>query len=230
MSSIISDASQAIQLWNEERSNPIAVINFFNQGAYFKIDRSDYLIWKNKNPEFIHAYLGLVQNPGEVNFSLSLFSVDSITDKEPVENNEGKFEANIKENVYELSVISEPTLNLVDNSDNTPESISPIEGMMRTVQWSLHKDLWMNQQEDLVQVFEIPFLDLNVLFDDEEADYIIVSPALKEQEENNTFTIDLVLWGYNAEGVTWNKPMDLIRPRPPFKKKSNYQLLNYSLQ
>jgi hypothetical protein len=229
MSSIISKASQAIQMWNQERSNPAAVTNFFNQGTFFKIDRSDYLIWKNKNPEFIHAYLGLVLKPEETNFSLSLFSVDSVTDKDPVEGNQGEFEANIKENAYELSVISEPTLNLVDNSTNNPENITPIEGMMRTVQWSLHKDIWIDQQEDMVQVFEIPFFDLGVLFDSEEADYIILSPALKEQEEDNTFKIDLVLWGYNSNGVTWNKPMDFIKPAPPFSNPANFQLLNYAL-
>lgn len=229
MSSIISDASQAIQLWNEARSNPPAVINFFNQGTFFRIDRSDYLIWKENTPEFIHAYMGLVQNSGDAYFSLSLFSVDSVTDKEPVESNPEAFEINIKKNPYELSVISEPTLTLVDNSGNNPENITPIEGMMRTVQWSLHKDIWIDQQEDMVQVFEIPFLDLSVLFDDEEADYIILSPALKEQEEDNTFKIDLVLWGYNSNGVTWNKPMDLIRPSPPFKAPANFQLLKYAL-
>lgn len=229
MSSIISDASQAIQLWNEVRSNPSAVINFFNKGTFFKIDRSDYLIWNENSPEFIHAYMGLVQNPGEAHFSLSLFSVDSVTDKEPVESNPEAFEINIKKNPYELSVISNPTLNLVDNSGNDPENITPIEGMMRTVQWSLHKDIWVDQQEDMVQVFEIPFLDLSVLFDTEEADYIILSPALKEQEEDNVFKIDLVLWGYNAHGVTWDKPKDFIRPAPPFSSPNNFQLLIYAL-
>jgi hypothetical protein len=229
MSSIISEASQAIQLWNEARSNPVAVINYFNQGAYFKIHKSDYLVWKNNSPEFIHAYMGLTIKPTETHFSLSLFSVDSVTDKEPVESNQGSFEANIKESAYELSVASNPTMELVDNSNSNPENITPTEGLMRTVQWSLHKDKWMNEQEDLVQVFEIPFLDLTVLFGEEEADYIIVSPALKEQEEANVFKIDLVLWGYNTNGVTWNKPMDLIRPKPPFKSPSNYQLLSYAL-
>lgn len=229
MSSIISKASQAIQIWNEVRSNPIAVINYFNQGAYFKIYKADYEAWKTNSPEFVHAYMGLVQKPEETHFSLSLFSVDSVTDKEPVESNEGAFEANIKENPYELSLISNPTMELVDNSNNNPENITPTEGLMRTVQWSLHKDIWINQQEDLVQVFEIPFLDLSVLFEEEAADYIIVSPALKEQEEANVFKIDLILWGYNVNGVTWNKPMDLIRPKPPFKSPSNYQLLSYAL-
>jgi hypothetical protein len=226
MSSIISKASQAIKNWNEERNNPIAVINYFNKGTYFQVSKEDYLIWESNSPEFIHAYMGLTIKPTESHFSLSLFSVDNVTDKEPVASNEAAFDAKTKENIYELSVITDPSLKLIAESNG----ITPIEGLMRTVQWSLHKDKWMNEQEDLVQVFQIPFIDFQVLFEEESADFVIISPALKEQDENNVFKIDLVLWGYNTDGVTWHKPMDLIRPRPPFKKKSNYQLLNYSLQ
>lgn len=225
MSSIVSQASQAIQIWNETRHNPAAVINYFNQATYFKLEQHDYNKWKDLNPEFIHAYMGLVQNSDNPNFSLSLFSVDSVTDKKVVKDNWDLFEANTKKNPYTSGLVEVATIEIVTN----PNEIPPLEGLMRTVQWELHKDKWMTQQEDLVQVFEIPFLDLSVLFDEEGADYIIMSPALKEQEEANTFKIDLILWGYNTNGVTWHRPMDLIRPRPPFKSPVNFQLLDYSL-
>jgi hypothetical protein len=225
MSSIISEASQAIQIWNEVRNNPVAIINYFNQGSYFQIIKEDYLVWKANSPEFIHAYLGLVQNPAQQNFSLTLFSVDSVIDKKPVESNWTDFETNLKQNPYKTNLIENATIGRV-----LPDAEIPLmEGLMRTVQWSLHKDKWMSQQEDLVQVFEIPFTDLSALFDEKEADYIILCPSLKEQETSNTFKVDLILWGYNIEGVTWNSPMDLIRPRPPFKSPSSYQLLSYAL-
>lgn len=224
MSSIVSEASQAIQVWNEARHNPTAVINYFNQATYFKLEQHDYQKWKQHNPEFIHAYMGLVQSADNPNFALSLFSVDSVTDQKVVVDHWDAFEANIKKNPYTSGLVENAIIEIVDSG-----GIPPLEGLMRTVQWELHKDKWMTQQEDLVQVFEIPFLDLEVLFEEEGADYIIMSPALKEQEEANTFTIDLVLWAYNANGITWNKPMDLIRPRPPFKSPINFQLLDYSL-
>lgn len=225
MSSIISEASQAIQIWNEVRNNPVAVINYFNQGSYFQIMKDDYLVWKANSPQFIHAYLGLVQNPAQQDFSLTLFSVDNITDKKPVESNRTDFETNLKQNPYKTNLVENATIGSV-----LPNAEIPLmEGLMRTVQWSLHKDKWINQQEDLVQVFEIPFTDLSVLFEEKEADYIILSPSLKEQGTPNVFKIDLMLWGYNIDGVAWNRPMDLIRPKPPFKSPSNYQLFNYAL-
>ena len=227
MSSIISKASQAIQIWNEVRNNPVAVINYFNQSTYFKITKEDYLIWKDSDPEFIHAYMGLVPNTAQGNFSLSLFSVDSVTDQNPVESHWELFEAKIRQNPYEAAVIPDPSMTLVEKSNEG--EITPLEGLTRSIQWALHKDVWIEGQEDLVLVFKIPFHDLKVLFENELADYIILSPALNEQEEANVFKIDLILWGYNANGITWNKPMDLIRPRPPFKSPSNYQLLSYAL-
>lgn len=225
MSSIISNASLAIQVWNEVRNNPAAFINYFNQGAYFQVFKDDYLTWKANSPEFIHAYLGLVQKAMQTNFSLSLFSVDSVTDKKDVESNWDLFEANLKYNPYEAAIIPNPSMILAPNITG----ITPLEGVTRPIQWALHKDLWVEGQSDLVQVFDIPFNDLSVLFDEEGADYVIMAPALKELEESNTFAADLILWGHNFKGITWNKPMDLIRPRPPFKNPSNYQLLNYAL-
>ncbi len=225
MSSIISKASQAIRIWNEVRKNPTAVINYFNQGAYFQLFKEDYTTWKSRKPSYIHAYLGLVQPPTKAHFSLSMFSVDNITDKTPVETNWEAFETNLKHNPYRAAIIPDPSMNLIDSSP----IITPLEGLTRSIQWALHKDLWIEKQNDLVQVFEIPFSDLSVLFEEEFADYIILSPALKEQETPNAFAIDLILWGYNSNGVTWNRSMDFLRPAPPFSFPSNFQLIKYAL-
>jgi hypothetical protein len=231
MSTILETAVFSIQVWNEVRNNGFATRNYFNQGAYFQISRESFNQWNSLNPipESIHAYMGLVQEAGQADFSLALFSVDNITDSKEVSSHEDDYNANLKSSIYKPSIL--PNAHFIFEH-NPPAPVEPqmdtLEALKASNQWVLYKDSWLLEQENFVQVFEIPFEDLIVLFDNEAVDNIVALPALRDLGGNN-FEMHLILWGSTEEGLLANYPMDLIRPCPPFKKSSNFQLLTYAL-
>lgn len=231
MNDIINKASSAINVWNEARNNSISISNYFNQGAYFQISKADFEIWEANHPENLHAYLGLAPEAGHKNFLLSLFCVDSQTDKKEVESHRIAFLTNLKQIHYKHAVI--PNGHIKINTEGlkrnlkSPDNITPLDALTASIQWSLYKDIWVAQQEDLVQAFIIPFNDLRALFYEKGAKSAIVDFALKEEE--GSFQVDLILWGYNSKGVNWHKAMDLVRPAPPFTNPSHFQLIQYAL-
>jgi hypothetical protein len=229
MSTILETAVLSIQTWNEVRNNGAATSNFFNQGAYFQIARESFDQWNLQNPENLHAYMGLTQIIGQPNFSLALFCVDNVTDSKEVSEHKDDYNANLKQSTYQRSVL--PNAHFIfENEPPVPEEpqIETLEALKASNQWVLYKDSWLLEQEDFVQIFEIPFIDLTLLFAHENVNSIIALPALKEVGENE-FNIDLILWGYTDEGILGDYPMDFIRPAPPFSNPSNFQLLTYAL-
>lgn len=231
MSTILETATSSIQVWNEVRNDGFATRNFFNQGAYFEISRADFNQWNTQDPtpEFIHAYMGLVQVIGQPNFSLALFCVDSITDSKEVPEHQDDFNANLKQSIYQRSVL--PNAHFIfESTPPAPEEpqIDTLTALKASNQWILNKDSWLLEQEDFVQIFEIPFLDLTLLFENETVNSIVALPGLKDLGDNN-FQIDLNLWGSTEEGLLANYPMDFINPAPPFSNPSNFQLLAYAL-
>lgn len=229
MSTILETAVLSIQTWNEVRNDGEATRNYFNQGAYFQISRESFDQWSSQNPESLHAYMGLAQEVGQPNFSLALFCVDNVTDSKNVPEHEGDYNANLKKSSYQRSVL--PNAHFIFE-ENPPAPIEPqidtLDALKASNQWILHKDYWLLEQENFVQVFEIPFEDLIVLFSNTNVNSIIALPALREIVENS-FEMQLILWGYTEEGILANYPMDLIRPSPPFSTPSNFQLLSYAL-
>lgn len=230
MSKILEQSTQAINTWNDIRNNAVAVNNYFNQGAYFQIHKKDYVLWNSNAPKNLHAYMGLVSVEGQPNFSLSLFCVDSVTDQLPVESNRELFNEYTKKSIYQRSVLPNPNFYFSNDplAPSNPE-IDPTEALTRTEQWNLHKEAWLFKQTDTVQVFVIPFEDLQVLFKHSAVESIIVLPGLKKIPPN-IFTIDLLLWGYSdSRGIQGNYPTDLVRLASPYKNPAAFQLLNYAL-
>jgi hypothetical protein len=231
MSTILEAATLSIQVWNEVRNDGLAIRNYFNQGAYFEISRENFNQWnaQDSTPESVHAYMSIVQDPEQSSPSLSLFSVDNITDSKEVSEHEDDYNANLRQSIYQPSVL--PNAHFIFEH-NPPAPFEPqmdtLEALKASNQWVLYKDSWLLEQEDFVQVFEIPFEDLIVLFDNEAVNNIVALPALRDLGDNN-FEMHLILWGSTEEGLLANYPMDLIRPSPPFKAYSNFQLLTYAL-
>jgi hypothetical protein len=229
MSTILETATLSIQTWNEVRNNGVATNNYFNQGSYFEISRDNFTLWNNNSPHNLHAYMGLVQEIGEANFSLALFCVDSITDSKYVPDHPEDFTINLKRSIYQKSVL--PNAHFIFEEGAPPPvepQIDTLDALKASNQWILHKENWLLEQDNFVQVLEIPFEDLSILFANESVNKIIVLPALKEVVENR-FEMDLMLWGYTTEGILANYPMDFLRPAPPFSFPSNFQLLAYAL-
>ncbi|BDS14070.1 hypothetical protein [Aureispira anguillae] len=227
MSTIIDQAKNAINVWNDTRNNSTAVSNYFNQGAYFEISIEDFEAWNSNNPTEIHAYMGLEIPPGAPNFALHLFSVDNITDQKPVESHQAEYLEKLKKSIYQRAILPNVHFNM---SLGNADEIEPLDALQASTQWTLHKDLWLSQQTDLVQTFIIPFSDLKKLFLVRGAESVVVLPALKEIDNMpNVFQIDLMLWGHTSEGIIGRYPKDFIKPAPPFSNPSHFQLLDYAL-
>jgi len=229
MATILETAVLSIQTWNKVRNDSVATSNYFNQGAYFQISRDNFNQWNLQSPDNLHAYMGLTQEIGKVNFSLALFCVDSVTDLKNVPEHRINYNTNIKKCIYQRSVL--PNAHFIfESAPPCPvePQIDTMDALKASNQWILHKNRWLSAQDDFVQVFVIPFEDLTLLFANENVNSIIALPALKEIDRDN-FEMDMVLWGYTDEGILANYPMDLIRPRPPFSTPSNFQLLTYAL-
>lgn len=233
MNSILKNAVNAINAWNEIRNNGIATSNYFNQGAYFPITATDFaawdLLWKalGEPEDFeLHAYFGIQTYPNEEAFSLSFYCVDSATDQKEVSSNKNAYLANIKHLSYEKGNIVNAAFDMSAIDDNT---MDPLSALQASTQWDLHKDLWLANQTNMAQILIIPFKDLVTLFD-KGATSVICLPALKLETTTKNLDIDLILWGHNSKGIIGRYPADFIKPAPPFSSSlNNFQLYNYAL-
>lgn len=240
MATIIDQAANAIRLWDSVRNDPGLVINYFNQGSCFIITHDDYKVWEGiwelmKRPEDfqLHAYMGLVPNGKEID--LSIFCVDSATDSLPVNGNEAAYEKSLKRIPYQASLINASSINPKDINNSLFNAATPKltqqEALQRSTLWELNKDQWIKEQKDMVQLFQIPFSDLNKLFNN--PDYpiteIVMIPALSEREGYGII-IDMMLWGVYKEQLIWQEnPEDLLQPCPPICL-GKHELLDYALK
>ncbi len=236
MSTILQAASNGIATWNEVRNNTVAANNYFNNGAYFSISKSDYATWKskweglNRPSNFnIHAYLALENHNYAATFSLCLFCVDSRTDKLSVEGNENEYLLNLKHASFHAATLSNPIFNMNLLSINT---LDPLEALQRSTLWTFHKETWLLQQTNMTQILVIPFKDLTVLFDNPAVDAVICQPALTDGPTSGTFQMDMIIWGHSdTGGIVGKYPQDLIQPKPPYSVAPSiaYNLLVYSV-
>lgn len=224
MMDILDKAKNAINTWEQVRKNPNAVISYLDQGICFMVSVKDFKTWEMLQPEYIHAYMGLILEPTQSNFSLSLFCVDSVTDSKEVYGNEHAYELNLKEIPYLKGLPNNVSFYNFSKSGADTET-----NLKRSMQWQLYKNQWIHEQADLVQVFKIPFSDLALLFANKDIESLVLVFALKPIVEDIGCNIELIIWGQNAStGVTWeDNPEDFIRPCPPFK--GTFMLLDYAL-
>lgn len=237
MSTILQDASNAIVFWNNVRNNAPTIINYFDKGAYFSINRNDFASWRakwdslNKPANFkIHGYLGLRNYTGSTDFSLCLYCVDSHTDKKVVEGNENEYITHLKFSPYQRANLEQPFFN--ENMLSISQ-LDPLEALQRSTQWTLHKDTWLEQQSNMAQILVIPFKDLETLFSNPNIDSLICQPALTYDKGTDTFAMDLIIWGHSDTlGILAKYPQDLIQPIPPYSSvnpASSFQLLQHAI-
>ncbi|MGH1335565.1 MAG: hypothetical protein ACRBFS_05505 [Aureispira sp.] len=237
MSEILDQAKVGIQNWNIARNDSPITIPVFNSGSFFKITSSNYSTWKNslntsgykEEDQNIHAYLSLDQPTKEG--QLSLYAVDNYTDSLPVIGHEPAYTQNLQFLSYEPANL----YNVYFNKETFDMSgIDPLHALEQSTQWTLHKDLWLDNQNNMTQILVIPFGDIKVLFEQTNADFLVAQPAfsLKGEEGAYILEMDLIIWGYsNYNGIIGKYPRDLIQPVPPYSGYSAaaFQLLQYSI-
>ena len=244
------DASTAIDKWNDVRLSGPAMIQYFKEGAYFEVKRSQYQNWKNlpTQPEYIHAYLGIA------NQKLMLYFIDNVTDAIPITSSsaKGQFNGNLQHSAYAPSMLANPRFaSELDNLGST--QLTPLEALERSTRWSLHSHAWLTQNagSNMTQVLVIPFGDFETLFGAQhlaidsvlmllalkmdELDVLLDETALLTSSDAITYSLEFILWGYNKNNgiISW-LPKDIVRPVPPFGgsgsgiQQSDFQLLAYA--
>lgn len=231
---ILDTAANAIYTWNQVRNNQASVIKYFDGGCAFTISREDYESWAtlwanlNKSSDFlIHGYMGLGLIADSADFSLSLYNVDSHTDKLDPSLHRAEYSSYLKHSPYISSITGTIRIGLGEEN----QAIGVTEALQRSTNWRLFKNNWLASQTDLVQLFKIPFSDLDSLFQDVEVSNLVLIPALAPNKDNQ-FDIDLVIWGQRGEeGIVWQDlPEDFLRPCPPYcSDRSEFRLLHFAL-
>jgi hypothetical protein len=211
----IEKIEKAIGEWAKARTSATEVLGYLKQGTCFKIERSNYDLWKAKSPKDLHVYLGVFD--GQLQFIL----IDSESDKDPAAN----IGSIVVQDYY-------PGLNvqdagLIDHA--TDGSIKVVDALKRVMKWSMFMESWVKgcvkSAAGIFQAFIIPFSDLSSQFEAVGCHETLVVFGL------NGRNADLMLWGMpsNAGGGGLrtmasaagygdvNYPVeDLSTPCPPF--------------
>lgn len=181
-----------IQRWAEIR-NEKAAINFLTSGNGFLISDKDFEHWEPHNPETINCYLGVDENK-----KLKIYLVDNITDEQQeYELGVNLFEKKFQEYFEELPMTPRGIIH---------SSLEPTEADSRITNWVLCANAWFNhkqslrqeeetlQQGEMVQVFTIPFSDLQELFVNQNLEALKATFGLKYYETE-------VIEGYDIEVI-----------------------------
>jgi len=219
----LDEIKQAIGEWAKARTSADDVLSYLKQGTCFKIEKSNYDLWKQKSPENLHAYLGVFEG------QLQLILVDSESDKKPEEN----LESFIVQDYYTgLNVLD---AGFIDSAKDG--NIKVTDALKRVMSWTVFMESWVrNSVESSVGVFQafiIPFSDLTAQFEESNSFESMVIFGLKGKKA------DLILWGMPtsieasrlraaseeevaevagvAKSVDSGSPVgDLVTPCPPF--------------
>lgn len=210
----IDEIKKAIGEWSIARTSEEDVLTYLKQGNCFKIERSNYDLWKAKSPKNLHVYLGIFD--GQLQFVL----IDSESDKDP--------SANVGSIVVQDYY---PGLDLMDAGivdHATDGSVKVVDALKRVMKWNVFMESWVRNNvkssAGIFQAFIIPFSDLTSQFEVAGCDETMVIFGLKGKDA------DLMLWGMPksvenigvrsavaSTSVNGGAPVeDLSTPCPPF--------------
>ena len=150
----IEKVKEAVQKWSEIRTSAKDVISYFKQGCCFKIEKSQYEMWKKKSPESLHAYMGIFES------KLCIILIDSESDKDATLNEDYIFVQ------YYLPGLDIKEEGFIDNA--VKGSVKVKEALKRGVQWTIFMESRVVNNVDatygIFQAFDIPFGDIKKLF------------------------------------------------------------------
>ena len=235
--SLIQTIKSNIQAWDEVRNTNLA-LPFLTSGYGICLKYQDYQNWKANSPQSIHCYLGINE------LELEFYMVDNVTDNQEsyqVGNNLliKPFIRRINPNSLPPGSTGFSPIHFVNNG------ISSQEAETRVMQWILSSQSWFQDQRNklnssnpglgIVQVFTIPFSDLEELFDNNSNSNnqldVYAMMALKDYGGNHDYNLELIL----AHVEQFNNPtpsnvkvfQDVTQPHPPFSLAgSGFKLLS----
>lgn len=212
----IEKVKEAVQKWSEIRTSAKDVISYFNQGCCFKIEKSQYEVWKKKSPESLHAYMGIFET------KLCIILIDSESDKDAAANEDCIFVQ------YYLPGLDIKEEGFIDNA--VKGGIKVKEALKRGMQWTIFMESWVvnnvGATYGIFQAFDIPFDDITKLFKTHGVTDSVALFGLRSDSQ-----ADLSFWGlkdYSDEltsGLVVGAGVeDLVTPVPPMGS-GTYSLL-----
>lgn len=207
----LKEFKKATKKWSEVRTSAKKVISYFEQGFCFEVEKADYLKWKEKNPQSLNVYIGIIGK--ELNFIL----VDSESDKDPKSNEDCCIAQKC------LSGIDIANMGFIDSA--TDGNITVKDGLQKTMQWNVFYKSWVENKVDttngIFQMFIVPFEDLTSQFEIDGHDKSLFTLGL-----NNNLDANLVLWMLPNSNLKSTRSVkggpdlapveDLVCPCPPF--------------
>ena len=180
----IGEIRRAIGEWSKARTSANDVLAYLKQGTCFKIEKSNYDLWKTKSPKDLHVYLGVFD--GQLQFIL----IDSESDKDP----DANIDSIVVQDYY-------PGLNVLDGGivDHAKDgSVKVVDALKRVMKWTVFMESWVRNSVEssagIFQAFVLPFSDLTSQF--ENAGCYETMAILGLQGKN----ADLMLWGLPSNG------------------------------
>ena len=175
----IEEIKKAIGEWSIARTSADDVLGYLKQGSCFKIEKSNYDLWKTKSPENLHVYLAVFD--GQLQFVL----IDSESDKNP----EANIDSIVVQDYY-------PGLNVLDGGiiDHAKDgSVKVVEALKRVMRWTVFMESWVRNSVEssagVFQAFVLPFSDLTSQFETAGCYETMAIFGL------NGKNADLMLWG-----------------------------------
>lgn len=207
----LKEFKKATKKWSQVRTSTDKVLQYFSQGFCFKIEKSFYQKWKDKNAESLLVYIGIIGK------KMKFILVDSESDKDPESNADCYFEQDC------LSGIDLDNMGFLDNA--TDGNISVKDGLQKATQWNIFYQSWVKNKIDtpngIFQMFIVPFSDLKSQFEIADHAETLVMLGL-----NSNLDANLILWVLTQKNLSKTRSVkgglkfapveDLVCPCPPF--------------
>ena len=222
---------KSIADWNNINDYYDEAVTLLNQGVMFKIDGGVAETQGDQKPQFIHVYIGVVNN------RLKLFLINNLMDDMAilkVEYSKYVYVADLEEVPSDLledfrksDSISYPGSNTKPNS---------FDGHSRIMNWAISKNDWVKSQINnvygLFLAFSIPIADLDLVASEIYGLFALVMDDHKPGL--NHYKADLIIWDRSNSNMYISDLgilEDTVTVVPPFgdsNKQSDFSLLTTS--
>lgn len=242
----ITTTKRSVDVWKDVRHTPMA-LTFLTSGTGFSINRFEYNKWldivlSGGTVDHVYVYLSVME------FEMAFWLVDSFTDAQAVQAIEQGGHVDladfykISENTF-LKWFTKPLgfPVTVPAKGGIPDLDLPqTEALSRNLRWNLYSNVWFHQKQlssdtygEVVQVFKIPFSDLDLLFGEPLLESVDVLFALKDFDPFGICNtgpdvvqdVELILSSRPAVETMTKVFADVTCPCPPFCNGQKFGLL-----
>lgn len=239
----ITTIKHSVDVWTEVKNTDMA-LTLLTSGTGFDIARYEFEKWELINAitpvSHIYVYMAVMET------EMSFWLVDSVSDGlavEAIENSGGQHVDlgqfyRLSENTFLKWFTKSPiSLPVIPGKKKIPTiDINQQIALSRNLRWDLYSNIWFSQKKvdgNIVQVFQVPYSDLQTLFNLQAMRSVDVLFALKDFEPNTSCN-DTIETLQDVELILSSRPLDesvskvfadVTCPCPPFCRGKKFGLL-----